>query len=140
MVSHTSGQNPDHAGPGPAGPTHWPVNSANRFDRGPRPPLLPTGHRHRSSLRMVHEMLACRGVVEAVRLFDAGQLARAAEASRYFELEDLADLLDRARNAAQTAQAAEAFDEEYRRRFVTGTAMTDAVAHKMTQSPSDFPE
>jgi hypothetical protein len=143
MVSHLSGQahNPDHAGPCSPGPAHWPVNSANRFDRGGvRRPRLPKGKRHFSALRVVHEALAERGVVDAVHLFDARQLTRATAASRYFELDDLAEMLLRADHAAGSGQDAATFDSEYRRRFADGSAVQDAVARKMAQSPSDFQE
>jgi hypothetical protein len=140
MVSHMPHRayhNPDHAGPGPAGSPPWPINHANRFDRGPRPRLA-VGDRYLSALRIVHETLAERGVAETIRLFDSRQLARAAEAGRYFDLDDLADLLDHASRAAGVVRDAAAFDDEYQRRFVAGTALRDAVAHKMARYPSDF--
>jgi hypothetical protein len=140
MVSHLSGRshhNPDHAGR--VSSAHWPVNSANRFDTGPRLPPLAAGQAHLSALRIVHEAIAERGVAEAVRLFDTRQLSRAAAAGRYFDLNDLADLLNRAARAAGAARDAVAFDDEYRRRFVAGDAVQAAIARKMAQSPSDFP-
>jgi len=142
MVSHMSGRaphNPEHADHRP-GPGHWPVNSANRFDRSPRPRHLAPGHRHLVSLRVVHDYLAGRGVAEAVRRFDSRQLVRAAAAGRYFDLDDLADLFNSAPQAATSPDGAAAFDEEYRRRFVAGTAVSDAVCRKMAQFPADFPE
>jgi hypothetical protein len=35
---------------------------------------------------------------------------------------------------------ADGFDAAYRRRFAGGTAVSDAISHKMNQSPTDFPE
>jgi hypothetical protein len=120
---------------------YWPVNSANRFDRDSiARPRLPKGQCHLSALRVVHEGLAERGVVDAVRLFDARQLTRATAASRYFELGGLAEMLGRAGRAAGSGPDAASFDKEYRRRFVDGSAVRDAVARKMAQSPSDFQE
>jgi hypothetical protein len=141
MVSHVSGRshNPDHAGRGSAASAHWPVNSANRFDSGPRLPQLATGHRHLSALRMVHEAIVERGVAEAIQLFDERQLSRAAAAGRYFDLNDLAEFINLAARVAGAAEDAAAFDDEYRRRFVAGDAVRDAVDRKMIQSPSDFP-
>ena len=142
MVSHMSGRaqhNPEHAGHGP-GLGNWPINGANHFDRSPRPPHLAPGHRHLIALRVVHDFLTGRGVAEAVRRFDSHQLFRAASAGRYFDLDDLADLLGAARHAAAGPDSAAAFDEEYRRRFVAGTAVSDAVARKMVQFPADFPD
>lgn len=143
MVSHVPGRahNPDHAGPCSPGPAHWPVNSANRFDRGGvHRSRLPKGQRHVSALRVVHEALAERGVADAIRLFDTRQLTRATAASRYFELDDLAEMLGRAGRVADSGPDAASFDNEYRRRFVDGSAVRDAVARKMAQSPSDFQE
>jgi hypothetical protein len=143
MVSHLPGRahNPDHAGPSSPGSAHWPVNSGNRFERGgSRPPKLPKGQRHFSALRVVHEALAERGVVDVVRLFDDRQLTRATAASRYFELDGLAEMLSRVGVAADSDPDAASFDREYRRRFVDGSAVWDAVARKMAQSPSDFQE
>jgi hypothetical protein len=141
MASHLSGRahNPEHPDHGP-GSGQWPVNSANRFDRSPRPPHLAPGHRHLVALRVVHDFLAGRGVVAAVRRFDSRQLVRAAAAGRYFALNDLADLLDRAIEAASTPDGAAEFDEEYQRLFAAGTRVEDAVARKMAQSPVDFPK
>jgi hypothetical protein len=142
MVSHTPGpahHNPEHPDHGPD-PGHWPVNSANRFDRSPRPRHLAAGHRHLVALRVVHDCLAGRGVAEAVRRFGSGQLVRAASAGRYFDLDDLADLLCEAPRAAASPDGAAAFDEEYQRRFVAGTVVSDAVSRKMAQVPGDFPD
>lgn len=142
MVSHLPGRahhNPEHADHGP-GLGHLPVNGANHFDRSPRPPHLAPGHRHLLALRVVHDFLAGRGVAEAVRRFDESQLFRAASAGRYFHLDELADLLGAARHAVASPDGAAAFDEEYRRRFVAGTAVSDAVARKMVEYPGDFPD
>ena len=142
MVSHMSGRahhNPEHADHA-LGLGQWPVNSANHFDRSPRPPHLAPGHRHLLALRVVHDFMAGRGVAEAVRRFDSHQLVRAASASRYFDLDGLADLLGAARHAAASPHGAAAFDKEYRRRFVAGTVVSDAVARKMVQFPGDFPD
>ncbi len=139
MVSDMSGRahhNPEHN----PRPGHWPVNGANRFDRSPRPAHLAPGHRHMIALRVVHDYLAGRGVAEAVRQLDSRQLTRAASAGRYFDLDDLADLLGGAPRAAVSPDRAAAFDEEYRRRFVAGTAVMDAVSRKMAQFPGDFPD
>jgi hypothetical protein len=135
MVNDMSGRarhNPEHTEHGP-GPGHSPINGANRFDRNPRPPHLAAGYRHLIALRVVHDYLAGRGVAEAVRRLESFQLFRAASAGRYFDLDDLADLLGGAPRAAE-------FDEEYRRRFVAGTEVTDAVSRKMAQFPGDFPD
>ena len=141
MVSHMSGRahNPEHAHDGP-GAGQWPANGANHFDRSPRPPHLAPGHRHLLALRVVHDYLAGRGVAEAVRRFDSRQLIRAAAAGRYFGLDGLADLLGAAPYASLSQDSAAAFDEEYRRRFATGTEVSDAVARKMVQFPGDFPD
>jgi hypothetical protein len=142
MVNDMPGRarhNPEHAEHGP-GPGHWPVNGANRFDRSPRPPHLAAGHRHLIALRVVHDYLAGRGVAEAVRQLDSRQLFRAASAGRYFDLDDLADLLGGAPRAAASPDRAAEFDEEYQRRFVAGTEVTDAVSRKMAQFPGDFPD
>jgi hypothetical protein len=142
MVSHVPGgfhHNPDRSDRGAAAAAHWPVNSANRFDSGPRAPHVATGERHLSALRMVHDAIAERGVAETVRLFDTQQLTRAAAASRYFDLNDLADFINRAGRAAGAREEAAAFDDEYRRRFVAGDAVREAVARKKAQTPSDFP-
>ncbi len=141
MVSHMSGRsphNPEHAAHSSVGAARWPVNCATRFDRHPPLPRLATGHRNLSALRVVHEALALWGLAEAVRLFDDRQLVRAAAAARYFELDDLAVLLERAGTAAGTGPAATAFDNEYRR-FVTGTALWDAINRTMAERPADFP-
>jgi hypothetical protein len=116
------------------------LNVAHRFDRRPRPPHLSVGQRHLRALRPVHDALTDLGVVETVRRLDHWMLTRAATAARYFELEDLAELLDRAERSAGSTVDAKDFDDEYRRRFATGTVLTDAIARKMSQSPTDFPE
>jgi hypothetical protein len=140
MVSHLSGHayhNPEHADQGPPA---WAVNAAHRFDRSPRPPHLSVGHRHLRALRLVHEALTDLGVVETVRRLDPWLLTRAAAAARYFDLPDLADLFDRAEHAAGSTVEAADFDADYRQRFASGTTVSDAISHKMTQSPTEFPE
>lgn len=141
MVSHLSGRahhNPEHADQGP--PSWAAVNAAHRFDRSPRPPHLSVGHRHLRALRLVHEAFNDLGVVETVERLDPWLLTRAAAAARYFDLSDLADLFDRAGLAADSTVEAAEFDAEYRQGFASGTAVSDAIARRMTQSPTDFPE
>jgi hypothetical protein len=140
MVSHLSGRahhNPEHAD---QGPPSCAVNAGSRFDRSPRPPHLSIGHRHARALRLVHEALADLGVQEAVRRLDPWLLTRAAAAARYFGLPDLAGLLDRAEQAAGSTVDAAEFDGAYRRSFASGTAVSDAIARRMAQFPTDFPE
>jgi hypothetical protein len=140
MTSYLSGRayhNPDHADQGPAS---WFLNVAHRFDRSPRPPHLSAGERHLRALRLVHDALTDLGVVETVRRLDHWMLTRAATAARYFGVEGLADLFDRAERSAGSAVDAAGFDDEYRRRFAAGTAISDAIARKMAESPTDFPE
>jgi hypothetical protein len=139
-MSGRAHHNPEHARPGSPRPAQWPVNSATRFDRSPTLPHLAIGHRHLRALRIAHETIGDRGVLEAVRLLEPRHLTRAAVACRYFDLEDLAELLGRAEQAAGAAPDAAAFDDEYRRRFVAGTAVRDAIARKMAECPADFPE
>jgi hypothetical protein len=140
MTSYLSGRayhNPEHAD---QGPRSWFPNVARRFDRSPRPPHLSVGERHLRALRLVHDALTDLGVVETVRRLDRWMLTRAAMAARYFDIEGLADLFDRAEGSVGSTMDAKDFDDEYRRRFGVGTAISDAVARKMTESPTDFPE
>ncbi len=118
----------------------WPVNSTGpSWGSRVRPDRAGIGHQHLRRLLRVHEGLLRSGVAAAVTALTMREVAEAAAACRYFELDGLADLLMRVPDAASSARTAQVFDAIYRERASAGVGLSGAVRQKIACRPADFP-
>lgn len=121
---------------GPAGgiPKVWPLNGSapgRRLSSG-------AGHRHLSSLLLVHDLLSRQGVAMASGLLNQSEISGAIDACTYFDLHDLAAMVAQVPLAGSSPLSARVFDGEYRRRYAMLDQVLDAILEQIANRPDDF--
>jgi hypothetical protein len=118
----------------------WPLNRTGpSWGSTVRPDRSGIGHQHLRHLLRVHEDLLRCGVATAVTMLTMREVAQAAAACRYFELDTLAELMLRVPHVTTSARSARAFDAVYRERAAAGIGMSAAIRNKVAARPGDFP-
>jgi hypothetical protein len=118
----------------------WPINrSGPSWGSAVRPDRTGIGHQHLLHMLRVHEDLLRCGVVAAATGLTMREVAQAAAACRYFELDTLAELMLRIPHVTSSAEAADAFDAVYRDRVASGVSLSRAIRTKVAARPGDFP-
>ncbi len=133
-------EEPRAARPVTTGFEPWPLNRTGpSWGSTVRPDRGGIGHQHLRHLLRVHEDLLRCGVATAVTLLTMREVAQAAAACRYFELDTLGELMMRVPHVTSSTRAARDFDAVYRERAMAGVGLSGAIRRKVAASPGDFP-